>query len=121
MIQRLGTELRISMSNQEIPLKVIQPTTSDTIHATENIRSQVHIEQSTANIFTIYRSANAPQLCLLFLSACCAIAAGAAMPLVTVVYGNFAREFITGDNNAPDEIRDRVQRLALYLVYIGRN
>ncbi|KAI2999471.1 hypothetical protein CBS147346_7645 [Aspergillus niger] len=41
------------------------------------------------------------------------------MPLVTVVYGNFAREFITGDNNAPDEIRDRVQSLALYLVYIA--
>ncbi|OJJ73660.1 hypothetical protein ASPBRDRAFT_73979 [Aspergillus brasiliensis CBS 101740] len=51
---------------------------------------------------------------------CCAIAAGAAMPLVTVVYGNFAREFITGDNNnTPDEIRDRVQHLALYLVYIA--
>ncbi|KAI2996427.1 hypothetical protein CBS147482_7971 [Aspergillus niger] len=41
------------------------------------------------------------------------------MPLVTVVYGNFAREFITGDNNAPDEIRHRVQSLALYLVYIA--
>ncbi|GKZ53777.1 GTPase-activating protein [Aspergillus niger] len=41
------------------------------------------------------------------------------MPLVTVMYGNFAREFITGDNNAPDEIRDRVQSLALYLAYIA--
>ncbi|PYH63590.1 ABC transporter ATP-binding protein [Aspergillus vadensis CBS 113365] len=107
------------MSSQGVPLKVnIQPT-ADTIQAAEIIQSQIHIERSTANIFTLYRSANASQLCLLFLSACCAIAAGAAMPLVTVVYGNFAREFITGDNNAPDEIRDRVQRLALYLVYIA--
>ncbi|GLA58097.1 GTPase-activating protein [Aspergillus tubingensis] len=107
------------MSNQGIPLKVIQPT-ADTTHTTEiSIQSQIHIEQSTANILTIYRSANASQLCLLFLSACCAIAAGAAMPLVTVVYGNFAREFITGDSNTPDEIRDRVQHLALYLVYIA--
>ncbi|BCR97208.1 ABC transporter ATP-binding protein [Aspergillus luchuensis] len=106
------------MSSQGIPLKVIQPT-ADTIQTAEIIRSQIHIERSTANIFTIYRSANASQLCMLFLSVCCAIGAGAAMPLVTVVYGNFAREFITGDNNAPDEIRDRVQRLALYLVYIA--
>ncbi|RAH61223.1 ATP-binding cassette transporter [Aspergillus piperis CBS 112811] len=106
------------MSGQGIPLKVIQPT-ADTIQTAEIIRSQIHIERSTANIFTIYRSANASQLCMLFLSVCCAIGAGAAMPLVTVVYGNFAREFITGDNNAPDEIRDRVQRLALYLVYIA--
>ncbi|OJI90988.1 hypothetical protein ASPTUDRAFT_112704 [Aspergillus tubingensis CBS 134.48] len=106
------------MSSQGIPLKVIQPT-ADTIQTAEIIRSQIHIERSTANIITIYRSANASQLCLLFLSVCCAIAAGAAMPLVTVVYGSFAREFITGDINAPDEIRDSVQRLALYLVYIA--
>ncbi|RAK85895.1 ATP-binding cassette transporter [Aspergillus costaricaensis CBS 115574] len=107
------------MSSQGIPLKAVRPT-ADTTHTTKiSIQSQIHIERSTANIFTIYRSANASQLCLLVLSACCAIAAGAAMPLVTVVYGNFAREFITGDNNAPDEIRDRVQCLALYLVYIA--
>lgn len=107
------------MSSQGIPLKVIQPT-ADTTHKAEALQSQIHIVRSTANIFTIYRTANTSQLCLLFLSGCCAIVAGAAMPLVTVVYGNFAREFITGDNNAPDEIRDRVQSLALYLVYIGR-
>ncbi|GLA02629.1 GTPase-activating protein [Aspergillus niger] len=106
------------MSSQGIPLKVIQPT-ADTTHTAEAVQSQIHIVRSTANIFTIYRTANTSQLCLLFLSGCCAIVAGAAMPLVTVVYGNFAREFITGDNNAPDEIRDRVQSLALYLVYIA--
>ncbi|TPR02150.1 La domain family protein [Aspergillus niger] len=108
----------MSMSSQGIPLKVIQPT-ADTTHKAEALQSQIHIVRSTANIFTIYRTANTSQLCLLFLSGCCAIVAGAAMPLVTVVYGNFAREFITGDNNAPDEIRDRVQSLALYLVYIA--
>ncbi|RDH38648.1 P-loop containing nucleoside triphosphate hydrolase protein [Aspergillus welwitschiae] len=106
------------MSSQGIPLKVIQPT-ADTTHKAEALQSQIHIVRSTANIFTIYRTANTSQLCLLFLSGCCAIVAGAAMPLVIVVYGNFAREFITGDNNAPDEIRDRVQSLALYLVYIA--
>ncbi|GKZ36451.1 GTPase-activating protein [Aspergillus brasiliensis] len=107
------------MPSQEIPLRIIQPT-ADTTHEEVAIQSEIHIERSTANLFTIYRSANPSQLCLLFLSACCAIAAGAAMPLVTVVYGDFAREFITGDNNnAPDEIRDRVQHLALYLVYIA--
>ncbi|KAI2848450.1 hypothetical protein CBS12448_9108 [Aspergillus niger] len=106
------------MSSQGIPLKVIQPT-ADTTHKAEALQSQIHIVRSTANIFTIYRTANTSQLCLLFLSGCCAIVAGAAIPLVTVVYGNFAREFITGDNNAPDEIRHRVQSLALYLVYIA--
>ncbi|OQD83857.1 hypothetical protein PENANT_c015G09551 [Penicillium antarcticum] len=41
------------------------------------------------------------------------------MPLVTIVFGALAKEFINGDEKAPQDVRNQVQHLTLYLVYIA--
>ncbi|XHF96702.1 hypothetical protein AWENTII_000321 [Aspergillus wentii] len=104
------------MSSQEFLLRDIQPAVSPC--AAEVIESQIHTESSTANFFSLYRYANASQICTLFVSACCAIAAGAAMPLVTVAFGTLADGFINGHDQSHN-IQDQTQHLTLRLVYIG--
>ncbi|KAE8415250.1 P-loop containing nucleoside triphosphate hydrolase protein [Aspergillus pseudocaelatus] len=106
------------MSDEEILLGEIRPI-SDTPCAAEIIERQIRIEPSTANLFSIYRHANAPWLCALLISIICAVVAGAAMPLVTIVFGALASEFMNGDEKVPHDVRDRVQHLTLLLVYIA--
>ncbi|KAE8378302.1 P-loop containing nucleoside triphosphate hydrolase protein [Aspergillus bertholletiae] len=106
------------MSDEEILLGEIPPISS-TPCAAELVECQVYTKPSTANYFSNYRYASAPCLCILLISAICAVVAGAAMPLVTIVFGKLASEFINGDENASYEVRDRVQGLTLLLVYIA--
>ncbi|KAE8332886.1 P-loop containing nucleoside triphosphate hydrolase protein [Aspergillus sergii] len=106
------------MSDEEILLGEIPPIAS-TPCAAEIIECQIRTEPSTANLFLVYRHANAPCLCVLLISVICSVVAGAAMPLVTIVFGALAREFINGDENTPDDVRHRVQHLTLLLVYIA--
>ncbi|KAB8212046.1 P-loop containing nucleoside triphosphate hydrolase protein [Aspergillus parasiticus] len=106
------------MSDEEILLGEIPPIVS-TPCAAEIIECQIRTEPSTANLFSVYQHTNAPWLCALLISVICAVVAGAAMPLVTIVFGALAREFINGDENTPDNVRGRVQHLTLLLVYIA--
>ncbi|KAE8338023.1 hypothetical protein BDV24DRAFT_177137 [Aspergillus arachidicola] len=106
------------MSDEEILLGEIPPVASTPCTA-EIIEYQIRTEPSTANLFSVYRYANAPWLCVFLISVLCSVVAGAAMPLVTIVFGALAREFINGDENTPDDVRDRVQHLTLLLVYIA--
>ncbi|RAK98675.1 ABC transporter ATP-binding protein [Aspergillus ibericus CBS 121593] len=106
------------MRGQAISLRTIRPTTGKS-RVAEEVESQIQIERSTVSFFSIYRYANTSQIWMLLLSACCSVAAGAAMPLVTIVFGALVNEFINGEEHAPHEIRDRVQHLTLFLVYIA--
>ncbi|KAJ5827873.1 P-loop containing nucleoside triphosphate hydrolase protein [Penicillium robsamsonii] len=108
------------MSTENILLGDIQPIAGDsTSCAVEVIESQVRTEPSTAGFFSSYQYARAPQLSALFVSIFCASAAGAAMPLVTIVFGALAEEFINEDEKAVHDVRDRVRHLTLLLVYIA--
>ncbi|KAJ5999440.1 hypothetical protein N7451_007250 [Penicillium sp. IBT 35674x] len=103
-------------STDHIPLIDIQPIVDS--HE-QVIQAQIHLQPSKANFFSIYRHANASQLCLLFISAICAAASGAAMPLVTLVFGSLAKEFINERDALSDDIRSHIQHLTLRLVYIA--
>lgn len=65
-------------------LGATQPTAHNSRDAEEVIQSQIQTKPSTANFFSIYRYVTKWQLCGLFASAACAIAAGIAMPMMTV-------------------------------------
>ncbi|KAJ5910541.1 hypothetical protein N7504_005184 [Penicillium tannophilum] len=99
-----------------IPLIGIKPFRSS--HE-QIIKAQIHVQPSKANYFSIYRHANASQLCFLFVSATCAAASGAAMPLVTVAFGSLAKYFINERDASSDDIRDHIQHLTLRVVYIA--
>jgi ATP-binding cassette subfamily B (MDR/TAP) protein 1 len=109
-----------SMESQEILLVDLQPAERNSSPA-ELIESQIHIEPCTANFFSLYRYTNASQILVLSISACCAVIAGVAMPLVTIIFGALAKEFINGDLKGQDDIRAQVQHLTLNLVYIGQS
>lgn len=72
------------MSSEALLLNTLRATARNPREAEEVIQAQIHIKSSTANFFSIYRYATAWQLCGLFISACCSIAAGVAMPMMTV-------------------------------------
>ncbi|KAE8344364.1 hypothetical protein BDV24DRAFT_148947 [Aspergillus arachidicola] len=92
-------------------------------HNTEElIHRQVHVRLSKANFFSIYRYATRLELCGLFLSALSAIAAGTAMPLMTVIFGSLTEKFVQALRNGPNDsldIADSVRHLTLKLVYIA--
>ncbi|PKY03140.1 ATP-binding cassette transporter [Aspergillus campestris IBT 28561] len=108
------------MADEEILLDNLQPIAGTSCATTaEVIESQIRNEPSKANFFSNYRFASAAQICVLLLSVCCAIVAGAAMPLVSVVFGELASEFISEDGQASRDVRDRTRYLTLLLVYIA--
>ena len=108
--------LDMNPSTDHIPLIDIKPIVDS---REQVIKAQIHVQPSKANFFSIYRHANASQLCLLFVSATCAAASGAAMPLVTLVFGSLAKEFINERDALSDDIRSHIQLLTLRLIYIG--
>lgn len=108
------------MTDEEILLDNLQPIAGTSCATIEEvIESQIRNEPSKANFFSNYRFASASQICVLLLSVCCAIVAGAAMPLVSVVFGELASEFVSEDGQTSRDVRDRTKHLTLLLVYIG--
>ncbi|CAG8004847.1 unnamed protein product [Penicillium olsonii] len=101
----------------EILLQDIEPIAGSPVP--EVINSQVHIELSTASFLSLYRHTTPLQLCTLLGSALCAMIAGAAMPLVTVVFGLMADEFIHGDEKSAQYVIDRTQHFTVMLVIIA--
>ncbi|PYH96469.1 putative ATP-binding cassette transporter [Aspergillus ellipticus CBS 707.79] len=83
------------------------------------ISTQIHTPPSTATLLTILRSATPTQKCILLFSTLCAVVAGAAMPVVTVITGTLAGEFIDGEDKSPGEVRERVRRLTGWLVVVA--
>ncbi|KAJ6264894.1 ABC multidrug transporter mdr1 [Drechslerella dactyloides] len=90
------------------------------------IKKQVDIPESNINYFTLYRYASRGDLTILLISHAASIAAGAVLPLMTIVFGNLAGEFAHfmsvrpgEDPDAPRRLLDTVEKLTLYLVYMG--
>ncbi|KAL4908397.1 hypothetical protein BDW74DRAFT_188449 [Aspergillus multicolor] len=109
----------MSASTENILLEHIQPIAGSSVAADAVIKSQVDIEPSTATFFSLYRYATPFQICILIGSTICAVVAGAAMPLVTVVFGNLADGFINGREHSKEDVIDRTEHLALLLVIIA--
>ncbi|KAI9045875.1 ABC transporter ATP-binding protein [Aspergillus affinis] len=108
--------------HSQVSLLRTQSHAPDSQNVDDVINCQIHVEPSKANFFSIYRYATRLQLCGLFLSACCAVAAGAAMPLMTFVFGSLSDEFVKALNNGPNDLLDvagSVRSLTLELVYIA--
>jgi ATP-binding cassette subfamily B (MDR/TAP) protein 1 len=87
----------------------------------EILRRQLDIPPVTVTYRDLYRYATRNDLIILWISAICAISAGAAMPLMTVVFGNLAGEFqgfFLGTVTA-DVFRSEISRLTLYFVYLA--
>ncbi|CAP68810.1 uncharacterized protein PODANS_7_7770 [Podospora anserina S mat+] len=87
------------------------------------LRDQVYTPDIKVGVATLYRYSSRNDMIILVVSAICAIASGAALPLMTVVFGNlqgtFQDYFTPGSNLSYDEFTSELGSLCLYFVYLA--
>lgn len=89
------------------------------------LRRQIITPEVKAGVLTIYRYSSTNDILIMIVSALCAIASGAALPLMTVIFGNLQRTFQDyfypngGNSLTEDEFNDELARLVLYFVYLA--
>ncbi|KAH3909890.1 hypothetical protein HBI56_130200 [Parastagonospora nodorum] len=87
----------------------------------EIIERQIEAPKLTVGYFALFRYATRNEFIIMVIAVIASIAAGAVMPLMTVVYGNFAGSFtsFSVDAVAIQEFQKRINELTLYFVYLG--
>ncbi|KAK3375110.1 P-loop containing nucleoside triphosphate hydrolase protein [Podospora didyma] len=85
------------------------------------LKDQVFTPNAKVGIATLYRYASRNDLIIMAVSAVAAIASGAALPLMTVVFGNLQGTFqdYFSFKMTYDEFTDELARLVLYFVYLA--
>ncbi|KAH6653974.1 ABC transporter [Truncatella angustata] len=90
-------------------------------HEADILKRQVNTPTVKAGAAILYRYASRNDLIIMFISAICAIAGGAALPLMTVIFGNLQGTFqgyFTGQSSY-DAFMDEMTSLVLYFVYLA--
>lgn len=85
------------------------------------LKEQVLTPDVKVGVATLYRYATRNDLLIIAVSAICAIAAGAALPLMTVIFGNLQgtfQDYFSGVTSY-DDFTDELARLVLYFVYLA--
>jgi ATP-binding cassette subfamily B (MDR/TAP) protein 1 len=82
---------------------------------------QLHVPSLTMGYFSLFQFASRKDFLIMAVAALAAIVAGAVLPLVTLVYGNFAGSFasITLDASAQAHYKHQISTFSLYFVYLG--
>ncbi|PHH85449.1 hypothetical protein CDD83_395 [Cordyceps sp. RAO-2017] len=92
-------------------------------HEADVLRRQVFTPELRKGVGVIYRYSSRNDLIILFVSAVCAIASGAALPLMTVIFGNLQRTFQNyfnpGRGMTYDEFEHELTKYVLYFIYLA--
>ncbi|KAH7329142.1 ABC multidrug transporter Mdr1 [Stachybotrys elegans] len=92
-------------------------------HQAEILKQQVFTPEMSKGAGMLYRYASRNDLIILAVSAVCAIASGAALPLMTVLFGNlqntFQRYFYSQGEMTFDEFNDELVSYVLYFIYLA--
>lgn len=90
-------------------------------HEKEILKKQLDAPPVPISFFGLYRYASHMDILILVVSALCAIAAGAAMPLFTILFGQLATAFqrIMLDTISYGEFYHQLTKNVLYFVYLG--
>ncbi|KAL4909476.1 hypothetical protein BDW74DRAFT_146656 [Aspergillus multicolor] len=85
------------------------------------LKNQLEEKKANISFFGLWRYATKVDLLILAISAICAIAAGAALPLFTILFGSLASSFqrIMLYQVSYDEFYDDLTKNVLYFVYLG--
>ncbi|KAH7170464.1 P-loop containing nucleoside triphosphate hydrolase protein [Dactylonectria macrodidyma] len=87
----------------------------------EILRRQVVSPEVKQGVAVLYRYASRNDILVIFVAGICAIAAGAALPLMTVIFGNLQgifQDYFTGLKTY-DEFTSELIHFVLYFVYLG--
>ncbi|KAK7429987.1 hypothetical protein QQZ08_003376 [Neonectria magnoliae] len=90
-------------------------------HQAEILRRQVVSPEVKQGVAVLYRYASHNDILIIFVSAIAAIIGGAALPLMTVIFGNLQgifQDYFTGLKTY-DEFTDELVNFVLYFVYLG--
>jgi len=90
-------------------------------HEADILRRQISIEETKAGLGALYRYATRNDILIIIASAICAIIGGAAMPLMTVIFGNLQgifQDYFSGKSTF-DEFMAVLTTFVLYFVYLA--
>ncbi|KOS19776.1 Leptomycin B resistance protein pmd1 [Escovopsis weberi] len=91
-------------------------------HQAEILKRQVHTPVIKAGLKAIYRYASRNDLIIIAISSICAIASGAAMPLMTVVFGGLQKvfqDFFFGGDLTYHAFVSKLSHFVLYFIYLA--
>lgn len=90
-------------------------------HEAAILRRQVETPDVKVGLATLYRYASAVDLTLLCVGSLCAIAAGAILPVMTIIFGSLQGTFANYFNGTAsyDDFMGSMTHLVLYFVYLG--
>lgn len=90
-------------------------------HEAAILKRQVDIPTAKGGFKAIYRYSTNYDLLIIFISSICSIAAGAALPLMTVVFGTLAGNFqgLANGELSHDAFESLISTKVLYFIYIG--
>ncbi len=89
------------------------------------LKRQVITPELQQGINAIYRYASRNDAIIIVVSSICAVASGAAMPLMNIVFGNLQSTFQTysngdgGQNQTYSNFSDQMTKLVLYFIYLA--
>ncbi|QSZ35150.1 hypothetical protein DSL72_008017 [Monilinia vaccinii-corymbosi] len=90
-------------------------------HEAEILKRQVALPELTSGVGNLYRYATTNDLLIMLVSTICTIAAGAALPLMTVIFGQLAgtfADYFAGKTSKADFDRT-IDHMVLYFIYLG--
>ncbi|KAK3295645.1 P-loop containing nucleoside triphosphate hydrolase protein [Chaetomium fimeti] len=127
-----GNHKDVAVDLTKADTKVVTPKDEETdadpfAHLPEReakiLKDQVYTPDVKVGMATLYRYSSRNDLIILVVSAICAIASGAALPLMTIIFGNlqgtFQAYFTPGGGMSYDEFTGELARLVLYFVYLA--
>ncbi|KAK2592176.1 hypothetical protein QQS21_010136 [Conoideocrella luteorostrata] len=89
----------------------------------EVLKRQTVTPEIKQGVAVLYRYASRNDLIILAISAVCAVASGAALPLMTIIFGNlqgtFQSYFYSGGHMTYDSFVDELTKYVLYFVYLA--
>lgn len=100
-------------------------TRNSTLLLTEDekaiIEKQLHVPEAQVGYTSLYRYANKKEIIIMLVSSIAAIIAGAVLPLMTLVFGNFAGSFTNFYASSTEEeaFMHQIRKYTLYFVYLG--
>jgi ATP-binding cassette subfamily B (MDR/TAP) protein 1 len=90
-------------------------------HEAEILKRQITLPEIKSGAGNLYRFATRNDLIIMAISAICSIAAGAALPLMTVIFGGLAgtfSDYFKGETTKAD-FNHTITHMVLYFIYIG--
>ncbi|KAL5385661.1 hypothetical protein PMIN06_004958 [Paraphaeosphaeria minitans] len=85
------------------------------------MQRQLDAPNEKVGYFTLFRYAKKHEMLIMFVSFLASVVAGACLPLMTLVYGNFAGSFtsFSVDGLAAERFHHQINTFTLYFVYLG--